>query len=69
MMDIPMPQQDGLAATARLREVPPSAVVAVVTAHASREWVSRAAQAGASALVPKYGSLQEMLAILTTPSA
>jgi DNA-binding NarL/FixJ family response regulator len=69
VMDIQMPREDGLAATARLREVLPDAVVAVVTAHTSPEWVSRAAQAGASAFVPKNGSLQEMIAILTSVQA
>ena len=66
VMDIQMPREDGLSATARIREAAPDAVVAVVTAHTSPEWVSRAAQAGASAFVPKNGSLQEMIAILTS---
>lgn len=65
VMDIRMPKEDGLAATAKLRQVAPSAMVAVVTAEASPEWVSRAAQAGASAFMPKNGSLQEMIDILT----
>jgi len=55
-----------LTATAKLREAVPDAVVAVVTAYTSSEWVSRAAQAGASAFVPKNGSLDEMIAILTS---
>jgi DNA-binding NarL/FixJ family response regulator len=65
VMDIQMPQEDGLAATTRLRTVAPHTVVAVVTAHTSPAWVSRAAQAGASAFVPKNGSLDEMIAVLT----
>ncbi len=64
VMDIQMPREDGLVATKRVREVAPDALVAVLTAHASPEWVSRAAQAGASAFVPKNGSLQEMLDVL-----
>jgi len=66
VMDIQMPREDGLSATARIREAAPDAVVAVVTAHTSPEWVSKAAQAGASAFVPKNGSLQEMIGILTS---
>ncbi len=66
VMDIQMPQEDGLVATGRIRAVAPEAVVAVLTAHASPEWVGRAAQAGASAFVPKNGSLQEMVDVLTT---
>jgi DNA-binding NarL/FixJ family response regulator len=66
VMDINMPREDGLTATAKLREAVPHAIVAVVTAYTSSDWVSRAAQAGASAFVPKNGSLEEMIAILTS---
>jgi DNA-binding NarL/FixJ family response regulator len=65
VMDIQMPRQDGLAATRRIREVAPNAVVAVVTAHHDPDWVVRAAQAGASAFIPKDGSLTEMIDVLT----
>ncbi len=65
VMDIEMPQQDGLAATRRIREVAPDAVVAVVTAHRDPDWVVRATQAGASAFIPKDGSLAEMIDILS----
>lgn len=64
VMDIQMGREDGLAATRRIRELIPDAVVAVVTAHRDPDWVVRAAQAGASAFVPKNGSLAEMLDVL-----
>ena len=64
IMDIQMPKQDGLLATRRIREVAPDTIIAVVTAHRDPEWVSRAAQAGASAYIPKDGSLLEMLEVL-----
>lgn len=64
VMDIQMPGTDGLAATRRLREASPRTAVAVVTAHKDGEWVARAAQAGASAFVPKNGSLAEMIEML-----
>lgn len=64
VMDIQMPRQDGLAATRRIREVAPDSVIAVVTAHSDPEWISRAAKAGASAFIPKDGSLKEMIDIL-----
>lgn len=65
VMDISMPHQDGLAATRRIRELTPDTVVAIVTAHCDADWVVRAAQAGASAFIPKNGSLEEMLDVLT----
>lgn len=64
VMDIQMPGTDGLAATRRLREASPGTAVAVVTAHTEAEWVARAAQAGASAFIPKGGSLAEMVGLL-----
>jgi len=69
VMDIQMPQQDGLAATRRIREVAPNTVVAIVTAHRDPDWVVRSAQAGASAFIPKDGSLAEMLDVLTRARA
>jgi DNA-binding NarL/FixJ family response regulator len=65
VMDIQMPGQDGLSATRRIREVAPQSVVAVVTAHRDPDWVVRAAQAGASAYIPKDGSLDELLDVLS----
>jgi DNA-binding NarL/FixJ family response regulator len=64
VMDIQMPGQDGLAATRQLRERLPDAVIVVVSAHRDPTWVLRATQAGASAFVPKNGSLTEMLDVL-----
>jgi DNA-binding NarL/FixJ family response regulator len=64
VMDIEMPRQDGLATTRRIREVAPHTLVAVVTAHRDPDWVARAAQAGASAFIPKDGALGEMIDVL-----
>jgi DNA-binding NarL/FixJ family response regulator len=64
VMDIEMPGTDGLVATRRLREASPQTAVAVVTAHQDGQWLARAAQAGASAFIPKTGSLTEMIAML-----
>jgi DNA-binding NarL/FixJ family response regulator len=64
VMDIQMPGMDGLVATRRLRQASPGTAVAVVTAHADGEWLARAAQAGASAFIPKAGPLAEMITML-----
>ncbi len=65
VMDIQMPGEDGLSATRRLRQVAPRAVIAVVTAHRDPDWVVRATQSGASAFIPKDGSLAEMIDVLS----
>jgi DNA-binding NarL/FixJ family response regulator len=64
VMDIQMPGTDGLIATRRLRAASPGTAVAVVTAHADGEWLARASQAGASAFIPKAGSLTELVTML-----
>ena len=69
VMDIEMPRQDGLTATRRIREAAPTTIVAVVTAHRDPDWVVRAAQAGASAFIPKDGSLAEMIEVLSRVQA
>ena len=63
--DIHMPTQDGLYATRRIREASPKSLIAVVTAYTEPEWISRAAQAGACAFIPKGGSLSEMIDVLS----
>jgi len=65
-MDIMMPGVDGLAATSELRRLSPDTAVAVVSAHRDEEWITRAEAAGASAYVPKGGSLEEMIQMLRT---
>jgi DNA-binding NarL/FixJ family response regulator len=64
VMDIMMPGLDGLAATRKLREISPDTAVAVVSAHSEGEWIARAEDAGASAYIPKGGSLDEMIEVL-----
>lgn len=64
MMDIQMPQQDGLWATREIVRSAPGTVVVMMTAHRDPQWVTRAAQAGASGFVPKDGSLAEILDVV-----
>ncbi|MGW2786833.1 response regulator [Streptomyces populi] len=64
VMDISLGTESGLEVTRRIREATPDAIVVIVSAHRDPDWVVRAAQAGASAFVPKSGSLEEMLRVL-----
>lgn len=61
VVDIEMPALDGLKLTRRILALRPETVVVVVTAHRDPAYMVRATQAGASAFVPKNGSLDELL--------
>jgi len=56
--------EDGLAAIQHIREAAPRTAVAVVTGYRDFVWVTRSAQAGASAFISKHGSVAEMLGVL-----
>ncbi len=64
IMGVQLPDLDGFEATLRLRAALPEARVIVLTAHATPEFVARAADAGACAFLPKDGSLPVLLATI-----
>ncbi len=64
IMDVQLPDLDGFAATQCLLEAIPEAKVLILTAHATAEFVARAAEAGACAFLPKDGSLRVLVATL-----
>lgn len=64
VVDVQLGGEDGLTAARRIRTASPGTAVAVVTAHTTGEWVARAARAGASAFIPKDGTLAEMITLL-----
>lgn len=66
VMDVQIGDEDGIAATAQLAERHPGTRVVILTAHADRAVLNRASDAGACALLPKDGSLAEMLSALRT---
>ena len=53
LMDVNLPDGNGIDATRRVLEVHPSTAVVVLTAHADPLFALRAAEAGASGFVPK----------------
>ena len=54
LMDLAMPRQDGLAATARIRAHSPAALVIILSQHDDASFRQAAAQAGATAFVSKF---------------
>jgi two-component system, NarL family, nitrate/nitrite response regulator NarL len=56
--------RDGLAAAADIRERTPGVRVVLLTGHTDEGLIRRAAEAGASALVPKNGSLEDLMKTL-----
>ena len=64
VMDIQLGGESGLDAARRIREALPDVVVVVVSAHGDPTSVAKASHAGASAFVPKSGSLSEMLSMV-----
>jgi DNA-binding NarL/FixJ family response regulator len=61
VMDVNIGPDDGIELTARLTAAYPELSVVVLTAHADSALMQRAVQAGACGLLPKDGSLPEML--------
>ena len=64
LMDVRLGDGDGVAATAELTRSYPDLRVVVLTAHADLALMKRAADAGACCLLPKDGSLPDMLEAL-----
>jgi DNA-binding NarL/FixJ family response regulator len=66
VMDLRLPDGDGIEATARLREAVPSARVVLLTAHPDPGVVSRAAAAGAAGCLHKESRIGEILEALAS---
>lgn len=61
LMDITMPQMNGLEATTRLRRGDPTARVLILTMHDNREYVAQMMRNGASGYLRKDGSPAELV--------
>ena len=61
LMDIAMPEMDGIEATRRLSECCPDAAVLALTVHEGREPFFAMLRAGASGYVPKCAATEELL--------
>jgi len=61
LMDIRLPDGDGIEATVRVLELLPSARVVILTGHTDVEMLARAASAGASGFLPKESSIAAVI--------
>ncbi len=64
LMDLEMPDQDGISATAEMTKAHPQLKVLILTAHAGEREMARAGAAGASGFLAKDGSLTDVLEAL-----
>lgn len=64
VMDVRVGEGDGIEATAEITARLPETRVVVLTAHTTQSLLARAAAAGAACLLPKDGSLDEVLTAL-----
>jgi DNA-binding NarL/FixJ family response regulator len=66
LMDVQLPDLDGISTTELLVAEHPQLRVVILTAHAEPSLVARAAVAGASGFLPKDGALRDVLQALRT---
>ena len=68
LMDIEMPEMDGISATAALHSIVPRSAVVILSIHEDNVTQTRAQVAGAAAFVAKRGSTDELLAAIYSAS-
>jgi NarL family two-component system response regulator LiaR len=61
LMDIVMPEMDGISTTAALRTIVPQSAVVILSIHEDSATQARARIAGAAAFVEKRGSSEELI--------
>ena len=69
LMDIQLPDADGIALTSLLLARLPKAKVIIVSQHSAGVYLTRAAQAGAFAYVSKHRIVEELLPLLERAQA
>ena len=69
IMDLMMPEMDGVEATRRLKELRPETKVLILTTFTSADGISHALEAGASGALVKTTELPEFLSAIHTAAA
>ena len=66
LMDVEMPEMDGLSATRQLKEELPTISVLVLTSHDNPDYLLEAVQAGAAGFLLKESALQQVASAIRT---
>lgn len=66
LMDVRMPEMDGLAATRAIKEVRPETAVIIVTMHESADYLYEALKAGAAGYVLKDARREDVVSAIRT---
>lgn len=66
IMDIAMPDLDGIEATRQITEVSPSTRVIILSMHSSPEYINRSIEAGATGYILKESAAAEIINAITT---
>jgi DNA-binding NarL/FixJ family response regulator len=64
LLDVRMPEMDGLAATREIRQISPNTCVLIVTTHANPDYLLAALKAGAAGYVLKDVTRQDLLSTI-----